>query len=111
MGVGGWTGKLRRSADRLLSRFEDPLEQFELARRRQLDLMADLDRRLLLAQPGSKEEANLVQAKENLQSRISEFQAIIVRLKASKSAGGADSAADRLEEEMERLAEDARRWG
>ena len=52
MSVGGW---LRKSADRLLSRFEDPLEQFELARRRQLDLLSDLEHRLLLVQPGSKE--------------------------------------------------------
>ncbi|GAA2054740.1 hypothetical protein GCM10009839_73830 [Catenulispora yoronensis] len=111
MGVGGWAGKLRKSADRLLSRFEDPLEQFELARRRQLELLGDLEHRLLLAQPGTKEEANLLQAKQNLEGRIAEFQSIIVRLKASKSAGGADSAADRLEEEMQRLAEDARRWG
>jgi hypothetical protein len=108
MGVGGW---LRRSTDRFLSRFEDPIEQFEYARRQQLDLMADLDHRLLLVQPGSKEEANLLQAKDNLQGRINEFQGIIARLKASKSAGAADSAADRLEEEMERLAQDARRWG
>ena len=111
MGVGGWAGKLRRSADRLLSRFEDPIEQFEYARRQQLDLMTDLDNRLLLVRPGSKEEANLLQAKDNLQGRISEFSGIIARLKAAKSSGVADSMADRLEEEMDRLAEDARRWG
>ena len=111
MGVGDWAGKLRKGADRLLSRFEDPLEQFELARRRQLDLLADLERRLLLVTPGSSQEANLLEAKENLEGRISEFQAIIVRLKASKSAGGAGSAADKLQEEMDRLAEDAKRWG
>ena len=108
MGVGGW---LRKSTDRFLSRFEDPLEQFELARRRQLDLRGDLERRLLLVQPGSQEEANLLKAQSDLEGRISEFQGIIARLKASKSAGSADSAADRLEEEMRRLAEDARRWG
>jgi hypothetical protein len=108
MGVGGW---LRKSTDRLLSRFEDPLEQFELARRRQLDLRTDLEHRLLLVQPGSKEEANLLKAKADLDGRISEFQGIIARLKASQSAGASASAADRLEEEMERLAEDARRWG
>jgi hypothetical protein len=111
MGVGDWAGRLRKGADRFLSRFEDPLEQFELARRKQLDLQADLERRLLLAQPGSKEEANLLKAKQDLEGRIAEFQGIIARLKASKSAGGADSAADRLEEEMARLQEDARRWG
>ncbi|MFL6114359.1 MAG: hypothetical protein ACJ786_23810 [Catenulispora sp.] len=111
MGVGDWAGKLRRSADRLLSRFEDPLEQFELARRRQLDLLADLEQRLLLVSPGSKEEANLLKAKSDLEGRIVEFQAIIARLTVAESAGAADSAADRLEEEMRRLQEDARRWG
>jgi len=108
MSVGGW---LRKNTDRLLSRFEDPLEQFELARRRQLDLLADLEHRLLLVRPGSKEEANLLKAKADLDGRISEFQGIIARLKASKSAGASASAADRLEEEMQRLAEDAARWG
>jgi hypothetical protein len=108
MGVGGW---LRKNTDRLLSRFEDPLEQFELARRRQLDLRTDLEHRLLLVQPGSKEETNLLTAKADLDGRISEFQGIIARLKASQAAGASASAADRLEEEMERLAEDARRWG
>lgn len=108
MGVGGW---LRKNTDRLLSRFEDPLEQFELARRRQLDLRADLEHRLLVVQPGSKEEANLLKAQADLDGRISEFQGIIARLKASQSAGASASAADRLQEEMDRLAEDARRWG
>lgn len=108
MGVGGW---LRKSTDRFLSRFEDPLEQFELARRRQLDLQTDLEHRLLLVQPGSREEANLLKAKAELEGRISEFQGIIVRLKASQSAGASSSAADKLEEEMARLAEDAKRWG
>jgi hypothetical protein len=108
MGVTGW---LRKNTDRLLSRFEDPLEQFELARRRQLDLLADLEHRLLLVQPGSKEEANLLKAKSDLEGRISEFQGIIARLKASKTAEASASAADKLEEEMARLAEDARRWG
>ena len=108
MGVGGW---LRKNTDRLLSRFEDPLEQFELARRRQLDLRTDLEHRLLLVQPGSKEEANLLRAKADLDGRISEFQGIIARLKASQTAGASASAADRLQEEMDRLAEDARRWG
>jgi hypothetical protein len=111
MAVGDWAGKLRKRADRLLSRFEDPLEQFELARRRQLDLLADLEHRLLLVRPGSKEEANLLKAKSDLEGRIAEFQGIIARLKAAESAGAADSAADRLEEEMRRLQEDARRWG
>ena len=108
MSVGGW---LRKSTDRFLSRFEDPLEQFELARRRQLDLRADLEHRLLSVQPGSTQEANLLRAKADLDGRITEFQGIIARLKASKAAGASASAADRLEEEMERLAEDARRWG
>ncbi len=108
MGVSGW---LRKNTDRLLSRFEDPLEQFELARRRQLDLRTDLEHRLLVVPPGSKEEANLLKAKADLEGRITEFQGIIARLKASKSAAASASAADRLEEEMARLAEDARRWG
>lgn len=108
MGVAGW---LRKNTDRFLSRFEDPLEQFELARRRQLDLRTDLEHRLLLVQPGTKEEANLLKAKTDLEGRISEFEAIIARLKASQSAGASSSAADKLEEEMRRLAEDARRWG
>lgn len=108
MGVAGW---LRKNTDRFLSRFEDPLEQFELARRRQLDLRTDLEHRLLLVQPGTNEEANLLKAKSDLEGRISEFEAIIARLKASQSAGASSSAADKLEEEMRRLAEDARRWG
>jgi hypothetical protein len=105
------TGKLRRGTDRLLSRFEDPLESFQYARRQQLALLADIDHRLLLVQPGSKEERNLQEARANLEGRIAEFQAIIHRMQAQSAGAGASDAADKLEEEMRRLAEDARRYG
>lgn len=105
------SGKLRRGTDRLLSRFEDPLESFEYARRQQLALLADIDHRLLLVQPGSKEEKNLQEARANLEGRIAEFQAIIQRMKAQSAGSGASDAADKLEEEMRRLQEDVRRYG
>jgi hypothetical protein len=105
------SGKLRRGTDRLLSRFEDPLESFEYARRQQLALLADIDHRLLLVQPGSKEERNLQEARANLEGRIAEFQGIIQRMKAQSAGGGASDAADKLEEEMRRLQEDVRRYG
>ena len=105
------SGRLRRGTDRFLSRFEDPLESFEYARRQQLALLADIDHRLLLVQPGSKEERNLQDARTNLEGRIAEFGAIIQRLRAQSAGSGASEAADRLEEELRRLQEDARRYG
>lgn len=105
------SGKLRRGTDRFLSRFEDPLESFQYARRQQSALLADIDHRLLLVQPGSKEERNLREARTNLEGRIAEFEAIIQRLKVQSAGSGASDAADKLEEELRRLQEDARRYG
>ena len=105
------SGKLRRGTDRFLSRFEDPLESFQYARRQQSALLADIDHRLLLVQPGSKEERNLQEARTSLEGRIAEFEAIIQRLKVQSAGSGASDAADKLEEELRRLQEDARRYG